>query len=678
MENNCLRNHSLTYRADIDGLRALAVISVVGFHALPHSLPGGFIGVDIFFVISGFLISTILFNNLENNHFSLRDFYAKRIRRIFPALLTVLVSCLIFGWVVLFAAEFQQLGKHIAAGAGFVSNYILWQEAGYFDKAAHYKPLLHLWSLGIEEQFYLIWPLLLWFMFKVRLNAGAILVFVILCSFSLNLKMIHQDTVATFYLPQTRFWELICGSLLAWINLYKQTECEQIKFSLQRPLATIFKTNSFLSNPNLINHLLASAGLAFIIYAHFKVKKTFPFPGGWAVLPCAGTVLLIAAGSKAWLNRNLLANRFLVWVGLISFPLYLWHWPILSFIKITEPTPSKLLCLFGVGVAILLAWLTYQLIEKPIRFGAYRQKKTITLIILMTLLASLGGFIYKQSGLVFKSSQVSEIVNLVNNPLPAVNDVECSELIPEFRQFKFIAGCKLSKNTLPDVMFIGDSHAMHYRNAVWQQFSNHSVLMIVEPMCFPFSSHRFLKGECRRKFDALLAFLKTNKSVKKIYLSGYWSYLMTGGFAIQKDHWRQAKPLTLKKALSFQENGRRLIKTILASQREIIFLKDIPDLDFNINTCFKLRPLRLSFRPLRTNCWMDFANYQKRMAPYDRVIDNLLSEFPQVKLFDPRPLFCTDNKCFARDAELPYYYNGDHLNHYGAEYVFKNMQNLIS
>ncbi|STX51475.1 O-antigen acetylase [Legionella busanensis] len=678
MDNNYLKNTSLTYRADIDGLRALAVISVVGFHALPHSLPGGFIGVDIFFVISGFLISTILFKNLENNHFSLQDFYAKRIRRIFPALLTVLVSCLIFGWIVLFASEFQQLGKHIAAGAGFVSNYILWQEAGYFDNAAHYKPLLHLWSLGIEEQFYLIWPLLLWIVFKARLNTLAILVFIILISFSLNIKMIHQDTIATFYAPQTRFWELICGSLLAWINLYKQTECEKIKFGLQSRLATIFKPNSFLATPNLINHLLAFVGLALIIYAHFKVKKTFPFPGGWAVLPCAGTILLIAAGSKAWLNRTLLANRFLVWIGLISFPLYLWHWPIISFIKITEPSPSKQLCLFGVSVAILLAWLTYQFIERPMRFGAYRRKKTITLIILMSFIAGVGGFIYKQSGLVFKSTQVSKFVDLLNNPLPSVEDFECGQLIPTFKQNASGVGCKLSKNTLPDIMFIGDSHTGHYRNAIWQQFSNHSVLFIVEPMCLPFSTHHFLKGECRKKFEAILEFIKTNGSVKKVYLSGYWSYLMTGGFAIQKDHWRQAKPLTLKKALSFQENGRHLISTILAANKEVIFLKDIPDLDFNINTCFKLRPLRLSFRPLRTNCWMDFASYQKRIAPYDKVIDNLLSEFPQVKLFDPRPLFCSDNKCYARDAELPYYFNGDHLNHYGAEYVFKNMQNLIS
>ncbi|MGQ3887502.1 acyltransferase family protein [Legionella sp. CNM-1927-20] len=676
MKNNYLKSSSTKYRADIDGLRALAVISVVVFHALPHSLPGGFIGVDIFFVISGFLISTILLENLENNCFSLRDFYAKRIRRIFPALLTVLVSSLLLGWVILFATEFKELGKHIAAGASFISNFILWQEAGYFDKAAYYKPLLHLWSLGIEEQFYLIWPLLLWFSFKKRLNIFAILAFVILLSFSLNMKTIHQDAIATFYMPQTRFWELICGSLLAWVNLYKHNEFKNLKLKLHHFLKTLFKHNTLIANPNFLNNVLALIGFALIMYAHFKVKKTMSFPGGWALLPCGGALLLIAAGPQAWLNRTLLANRFMVWIGLISFPLYLWHWPILSFIKITELNPSKALNLLGVGVAIIFAWLTYKFIEKPVRFGAYNQKKTIILLILMSIVGGLGGGIYQHSGLIFKPAQVSKIVDLISNPLPLVDDFDCSQLIPEFSQLSFNVGCKLSKNTLPDILFMGDSHTAHYRNAIWRQFSNHSVLMIVQPSCLPFANHRLLKGDCQKKYDAILAFLKTNKSIKKVYLSGYWSYLMTGGFAIAKGHWRQAKPLEPKEVISFQENGRRLIATILASHKEVIFLKDIPDLDFNINTCFKLRPIRLSFRPIRNNCWIDFATYQKRIAPYDKVIDDLLREFPAVKLFDPRPLFCTDGKCYARDAELPYYFNGDHLNQYGAEYVIKNMQNL--
>ncbi|MBF0512053.1 MAG: acyltransferase, partial [Candidatus Omnitrophica bacterium] len=164
------RNSLVTYRADIDGLRAVAVLSVLGFHVFPHLFKGGFIGVDIFFVISGFLISTIILGQLNQNTFSFVEFYSRRIRRIFPAVIIILAVCFLLGWFLLFEDEFKQLSKHIAAGAGFISNFILWRENGYFDNASDTKPLLHLWSLGVEEQFYIFWPLLLWLAKKTRLD----------------------------------------------------------------------------------------------------------------------------------------------------------------------------------------------------------------------------------------------------------------------------------------------------------------------------------------------------------------------------------------------------------------------------------------------------------------------------------------------------------------------------
>ena len=159
------------YRRDIDGLRAVAVLAVVAFHAFPNWVKGGFIGVDVFFVISGYLISTIIFESLDKGTFSFSEFYARRIKRIFPALIIVLVACFTFGWFALFPHEYKQLGEHIAAGAGFLSNIVLWKDAGYFDNAADTKPLLHLWSLGIEEQFYIVWPFLLWISWKRKFNS---------------------------------------------------------------------------------------------------------------------------------------------------------------------------------------------------------------------------------------------------------------------------------------------------------------------------------------------------------------------------------------------------------------------------------------------------------------------------------------------------------------------------
>lgn len=328
------------YRADIDGLRAIAVLSVIGFHAFPKLFKGGFIGVDVFFVISGFLISTILFESLERETFSFIDFYRKRIKRIFPALLLILSFCVALGWFVLLPDEYTQLGKHIAGGAGFISNFLLWNESGYFDAAAETKPLLHLWSLGIEEQFYIIWPLLLWVTWKNRINLPAIIMIIALSSFILNLKNIHSNATAVFYSPQTRFWELLSGSLLAWLILYKQAAFAKLSQKLTLWISkTPFKKWNI--NTSVINHSISVLGFLFIEYGIYQFTKV-GFPGIRALLPTVGAVLIILAGTQAWINRVILSNRILIWLGLISFPLYLWHWPLLAFARIIEDEkPNK-------------------------------------------------------------------------------------------------------------------------------------------------------------------------------------------------------------------------------------------------------------------------------------------------------------------------------------------------
>ncbi len=211
------------YRPDIDGLRAVAVLSVLLYHAFPNTMRGGFIGVDIFFVISGFLISGILYRNLlsEATPGSVRllNFYERRIRRIFPVLIVVLLSTLVAGFLLLTPEELKTLGKHVAGGAGYVSNFVLWNEAGYFDNAAALKPLLHLWSLGIEEQFYIVWPLLLWLLYKTRLNFFIATVLFTVISFALCIRGVTQDPTAAFYAPWTRVWELSAGGVLAWLAM---------------------------------------------------------------------------------------------------------------------------------------------------------------------------------------------------------------------------------------------------------------------------------------------------------------------------------------------------------------------------------------------------------------------------------------------------------------------------
>lgn len=360
-----------SYRPDIDGLRALAVLAVVAFHAFPGQVHGGFIGVDIFFVISGFLISGILVAEMDGGRFSAAAFYGRRIRRIFPALLLVMAACLAAGWWLLLADEYAQLGKHVAGGAGFLANFVLWFENGYFDNDATTKPLLHLWSLGVEEQFYIFWPLLLWLAWRSPLPLRAAIGAIALLSFGANVLTCDRDSVAAFYAPHTRFWELLAGALLAGARF----------------------------PPARAANALSVAGLALVAAGLQVVTPQASFPGYLALLPVAGAALLIAAGPGAWLNRRVLAHPAAVGIGLISYPLYLWHWPLLSFAHIVgNGVPAWPVRVAAVAAAFLLAWLTWRWAELPVRRSAARRPVTIALVALMLAIAAAGLLVRAQHG----------------------------------------------------------------------------------------------------------------------------------------------------------------------------------------------------------------------------------------------------------------------------------------
>ncbi|WYD81748.1 MAG: acyltransferase family protein [Candidatus Electrothrix gigas] len=327
----------------------------------------------VFFVISGFLISGIIYENLDKKEFTFREFYARRIMRIFPALIVVMTTCFAFGWLLLLTDEYKQLGKHIAGGAFFISNFLLWQESGYFDNSLETKPLLHLWSLGIEEQFYIIWPLLLWLTWKRKFNIFAVTLAIAVGSFYLNIKGIKQDAVATFYSPITRFWELMCGGLLAWVTIYKKESFANIWRKVDRFIVSTVYRNKGAEEGRTLANLFAFIGLALLAYGFIKIAKDFYFLGVWALVPVLAALLIISAGPAAWINRQILSTRIFVWFGLISYPLYLWHWPLLSFAQIIENgSPSRSIRIAAVIISILLAWLTMKLIEKPFRFGNQR------------------------------------------------------------------------------------------------------------------------------------------------------------------------------------------------------------------------------------------------------------------------------------------------------------------
>ena len=528
------------YRADIDGLRAIAVISVICFHAFPLSLKGGFIGVDIFFVISGYLISTIIFDNLEHHTFSFIEFYSRRIKRIFPALLLVLIACLIFGWFALLADEYKQLGKHIAGGAGFIANFIFWNESGYFDNTADTKPLLHLWTLGIEEQFYIVWPLLLWAAWKKKFNLLTISVVIAIFSFVLNVKGIRADAIATFYSPQTRFWELLIGSILAYVTLYKPNLLATQKQKLDGWLGALIWTGLPKENLRTLRNAQSLLGAALIGYGLLILNKDRHFPGTWALLPTLGAALIISAGTQAGFNRIVLSNRLLVWFGLISFPLYLWHWPLLSFACILEGEASLKMRSIALLVSIILAWLTYQLIEKPIRLKAKSNITVYILITLMLLVGSGGYVLYKNDGFQgygFRSKEKNDFANYFENSLPKQNYFEETGMSKKYRadcEFYDFEKHRISKvtripklqidiscytpNTDPkkkNILFIlGDSHAQQLYFGLKNNIpADWQILIVASSGCSPtYKSQEEAKNDYCQKSNQFA--LKTIQETK--------------------------------------------------------------------------------------------------------------------------------------------------------------------
>ncbi|MET0321190.1 MAG: acyltransferase family protein [Duganella sp.] len=479
----------LKYRADIDGLRAIAVLAVVGFHAFPQYIRGGFIGVDIFFIISGFLISTIIFKNLDAGNFSIAEFYRRRVKRIFPALLLVLISCMAFGWFFLLADEYRQLGKHTAGGAIFISNILLWQESGYFDASADVKPLLHLWSLAVEEQFYIFWPLILAIAWKKKWNLSITVILLALLSFAVSVVYLRTDPTAAFYSPQSRFWELMMGSLLAYTALYRPQ-------LLQR----------FRNVRSAAGFLLLAAGLLLI-------NKQSAFPGWWALLPTVGACLIISAGPTALLNKKVLSSRLFVWFGLISYPLYLWHWPIFSFLHIVEGAPpARHIKLVAIVLSIVLAWLTYRLIERPVRNNTVMiaRHSSVVFPLVMLVVGSAGYYCYAKDGLEgtgYRLAGKSMFADNFENSYPDWHYVRSHDILNQYREDcnfydipKFLAGgntliprpaltasCHVRDKAHAKSVFIwGDSHAEHLNYGLKNHLPREwQILQVASSGCMP-------------------------------------------------------------------------------------------------------------------------------------------------------------------------------------------------
>jgi peptidoglycan/LPS O-acetylase OafA/YrhL len=419
------------YRPDIDGLRAIAVMLVVNFHAFPDAMPGGFIGVDVFFVISGFLITGIIARELESQRFSLLSFYHRRVRRIFPALIVVLSAALVLGWLWMLPAAYTKLSADVFASAAFLANIALLLQSGYFDVESAKKPLLHLWSLGIEEQFYLVWPLILMLAARLRLNLLWVAASIGIASFVLNVALIRTDPVATFYLPFTRAFELLAGAALAcaW---------------------------SRLSQDVAASNWRAGAGIVLIAIAAAVLDTHSAFPGWWALLPVAGAALLLSAPG-AGACRHWLASPPMVWIGQISYPLYLWHWPLLVFFAIIKFEPLTLvereLVLL---LSALLAWATYWFIERPFRFGRPVPIRALGLCAGMVLVAVAGGVVVAGHG--FDSRLPPEIRAMTEVP-EQTSQWRIHQCMLDLNHETSFADDCVDQNRRPLILLWGDSTA---------------------------------------------------------------------------------------------------------------------------------------------------------------------------------------------------------------------------
>ena len=465
--SSLVKMHAQKYRPDIDGLRAVAVLAVVAYHAFPETIRGGFIGVDIFFVISGFLISTIIFESMAANRFSIVEFYSRRIRRICPALLLVLSSVLIIGWFLLLGVDYALLGKHVASGAGFSANFILWLEADYFDLSAELKPLLHLWSLGIEEQYYLLWPALMWALWKPERNLYKPIMGLFLVSFALCIYQTHADKTLAFYSPFSRFWEILLGSLLAYAtfreNSRNRTNTTSRFANVRAPLGAIL------------------IGIGFLV-----ITNKSPFPGWLALLPTVGTALILAGGSGSWINSKILSQPVLVWIGLISFPLYLWHWPLLSFARIeAAQTVSPELRWALLAISFLLAWITYRFVERPLRFGRAGNSKAIVLLCVLACVGSAGYLTFKSEGF---PNRFPEIIRTATSYIPfSWGDHVRSEVCHMHLVTSTVHKPECFEVARPLVALWGDSHAASLYPGLkkLQSSQQFGVIQVTESGCPP-------------------------------------------------------------------------------------------------------------------------------------------------------------------------------------------------
>jgi peptidoglycan/LPS O-acetylase OafA/YrhL len=623
---------SLAYRPDIDGLRAIAVLGVVFFHA-GLGFPGGYVGVDVFFVISGFLITSLILKDLKKGSFSLLEFWERRARRILPALTVVVLAVLVAGWFLLLPEDYETLGKQVIALVAISSNIKFWRETGYFAEAAEEKPLLHTWSLSLEEQFYVVIPLLLIALYHLRKSSWVVPMLVggAVLSFALSVYGSYRAPAATFFLLPMRAWELAAGSLLAFASPF--------------------------SNPR-IRTAAAWCGAAAVLLPFFFYTPGTRFPGLTAVPPVAGAALLIWSGlgtptaGQLPLPNRLLTLRPLVWIGLLSYSLYLWHWPIFAFHKYSSFVPASIgLRLFFVFGSFALAWFSLRFVERPFRSQTLVQTRARVFYLTGGTLAALvitSFAIWQSDG--------------VRNRLP----VEAQNFADARHDFAFLN--ELNAADIPDglvplgtlgkvpkVLVWGDSHAMAILpaiDAVCKEEGYGAIAATASstaPLLDWYKITKYGLNEGAPAFNAAVLDYIEKSSLHKlthVILAARWEGYLDGSESDAR--FASALELTIRR---IEEAGCR-----------VILLKEVPGFPFDVPKAAALKALTDdSFRELK----ITLNQYHEDTSLQQRIFRSLKSK--SLTLIAPEDFFAnTEGIIHATDTTGLLYRDAHHLSTQGS------------
>ncbi len=642
------------YRPDIDGLRAIAVVAVVLFHAHIQPFTGGFVGVDVFFVISGYLIVGMIVDDIDAQRLSIAAFYERRLRRLFPALFAVMTACAIAGYLLFLPEEFRKFGQSLVATSAFVSNYLFWSQAGYFDSPPELKPLLHTWSLAVEEQFYLVVPALLMIVSRYwRQSLPRILTIVAGVSFAIATASLVKHPDTAFYLPHTRVWEFLLGALLIVVR---------VPVAQTRPA----------------RELLTFAGLILIVASAVTYSSTTLFPGPAAALPCIGAAMIIHAGRNGGSSvHSLLAARPVVYVGLISYSLYLWHWPMLVFARAWLVRPlTTLEAAALIAISFVVAHLSWQFIESPFRIKQRHFSRNQVFAFgasATALMLALGTLVNVGDGL--PSRVPAEVAVAAAGALDA--DLafrrRCSNFSPEQVSSEIL--CRIGAKGPADPTFIlwGDSHAYAIAPVVSDVARDAGItgLYAGSGGCAPLlgvsrtASRAF---PCEAFNDRVVELIRGDSTLKTVVLVSRWTLTADGRRYLNEAGADTFVRDSESREVSLAENGavfrRGLIRTLTAlsdAGKHVVVVGPVPEIGFDVPTT------------LARNLWFKrgFDIEPTREAFFARqqfVLDTLqdLQRRSTFVLIQPYQRLCDDARCEVGTGVRPLYVDDNHLSITGA------------